>query len=85
MRMLEALSKIGIIGLFKTVCFNFRYLPFKQAVFMPVILTSKVSVRSMGRGRIVLDDLGGQIWCSENRAARFRIMLQQTLYDKHTR
>lgn len=59
MRMLEALSKIGIIGLFKTVCFNFRYLPFKQAVFMPVILTSKVSVRSMGRGRIVLDDLGG--------------------------
>lgn len=77
MRMLEVLSKIGIIGLFKTVCFNFRYFPFKQAIFMPVILTSKVSFKGMGRGKIVLDGLGGgQFWCSENRVTRSGILLQ---------
>ena len=77
MKVLGALSKIGILGLFKTVYFNFRYLPIKQAVFMPVILSSKVSVRNMGRGRLVLDGLGGGIfWRFENWFSGFGVLLQ---------
>lgn len=57
-------SKIGVVGMFKTIYFNFRYLPFKQAVFMPVVLSSRVSIRNMGRNRLVLDSRGGELLVS---------------------
>ena len=59
MRLFHALSTIGFMGIIKTLAFNFRYLPFKQAIHIPVVLSSKVKVVNMGRGRLVLDDLGG--------------------------
>lgn len=59
MRLFHALPTIGFMGIVKTLAFNFRYLPFKQAIHLPVVLSSKVKVVNMGRGRLVLDDLGG--------------------------
>lgn len=59
MRILKALSTIGITGIFKTIVFNYRYLPFNQAIHIPVVLSSKVKVVNMGQGRLVLDNLGG--------------------------
>ena len=59
MRFIEALTKIGIVGICKTIIFNFRYMPFSQAVHIPVLISSKVKVVKMGRNRIVLDGLGG--------------------------
>lgn len=59
MRLFNDLSTIGFTGIVKTIIFNFRYLPFKQAIHIPVVLSSKVKVMNMARNRIVLDDLGG--------------------------
>ena len=59
MRLLKAFFTIGITGIFKTIVFNFRYLPFQQAIHIPVVLSSKVKVVNMGRGRLILDNLGG--------------------------
>lgn len=40
----------GIFALMKTVWFNFRYLPFRQAVRMPVFLSRRVNVYRCHRG-----------------------------------
>lgn len=57
--LLKALFKMGVIGSCKTIVFNFRYFPFRQAIYLPIILSSKVKVVNMGRDRIVFDGLGG--------------------------
>lgn len=76
MRIIKGLGKIGLWGIIKTLWFNFRFIPFKEAIFLPVLLSSKVEVQNMRRGRIVLDGLGGgQIWHSENWIAGQRILL----------
>ena len=59
MRIIKGLGKIGLWGIIKTLWFNFRFIPFKEAIFLPVLLSSKVEVQNMRRGRIVLDGLGG--------------------------
>lgn len=38
------------IGFIKTLWFNFRYLPLKEAIYLPVILARDVQVRSCRRG-----------------------------------
>lgn len=49
----------GIGGTFKTIMFNFRYFPLYLAWKLPVTMTSKVKVRNMHRGGIVLKNCGG--------------------------
>ena len=43
-------SKIRSIGFIKTLWFNFRYLPFRQAVKLPFILASNVRIGACRRG-----------------------------------
>ena len=38
------------VGIIKTVWFNFRYLPFKQAVHLPFVLARNVRLISCERG-----------------------------------
>jgi acetyltransferase-like isoleucine patch superfamily enzyme len=39
---------------FKSIYFNFKYLPFSQAIKMPIMISNKVYLRTMA-GRIILD------------------------------
>lgn len=48
------ICQIGVLGIIKTLWFNFRYLPFKNAFYIPVILSSKVKVQRMHRGGVIL-------------------------------
>lgn len=46
-----------LLSLPRTVWFNFRYLPFKQAVKIPIWLASNVRLKKMYRGGIVLKNI----------------------------
>lgn len=49
-------------GLFKTIYFNFRYLPFRQAKHLPFIISKHTRILTYGKGNIELvlnDDAGG--------------------------
>lgn len=43
-----------IVNFIKSLYFNFRYLPFKQAIYMPVWITTNFRVRGLKRGMLVL-------------------------------
>lgn len=43
------------IGFFKSFSFNFKFLPFRQAVHLPVLLTRDVQVKYCRRGGVVFD------------------------------
>ena len=43
-----------IFNLLKSLYFNFRYLPFRQAIYMPVWITANFKVRGLRRGMLVL-------------------------------
>ena len=43
------------MSLFRTLCFNFRYLPFSQAVLLPVILFRGTVLRRM-KGKLILPE-----------------------------
>lgn len=43
------------VNLIKTIYFNFRYLPFKQAVYLPIWITTNFKVMKLKRGQIILD------------------------------
>jgi len=47
---LAFLLKTDLLGLCKTVWFNLKYLPFNQAIHLPVFISSKVIVRNCYRG-----------------------------------
>ena len=49
-KVLKALSKVN----FKTIYFNFRYLPFRQAVKVPIFVSKKVYLLQAG-GQVKLD------------------------------
>ena len=44
-----------VLAIPRTVYFNFRYLPFAQAMRLPIWLATNVRVRNMYRGGIVID------------------------------
>ena len=44
-----------LVNYIKSVYFNFRYLPFKHAVYLPVWITTNFKVMKLKRGQIVLD------------------------------
>lgn len=44
-----------ILNYIKTIYFNFRYLPFKQAIYLPIWITTNFKVMKLKRGQIVLD------------------------------
>lgn len=48
------IRKLASIFNFKTVYFNFKYLPFRQAVRFPFLISGKVSLRTM-QGKIRLE------------------------------
>lgn len=39
----------------KTIYFNFRYLPLRQAVYLPIWITTNFKVMKLKRGQIILD------------------------------
>ena len=43
------------IAILKTIWANFRYLPIKQAIYLPILLHTKSSVRILSRGKIKWD------------------------------
>ena len=54
------LSKFEILwlyflGLPKTICFNFKYFPFKQAVRLPILVSHRVVLKSL-KGKIILNN-----------------------------
>lgn len=55
----------AVFGLPRTLWFNFRYLPLKQAVHLPIVLAANVRIRHMKRSGIVL--------ASERSRKRFAI------------
>lgn len=46
---------MNIFNWIKTIYFNFRYLPFRQAVYLPIWITTNFKVMKLKRGQIVLD------------------------------
>lgn len=44
-----------ILNFIKSVYFNLRYLPFKQAVYLPIWITTNFKVMKLKRGQIILD------------------------------
>lgn len=39
----------------KSIYFNFRYLPLRQAIYLPIWITSNFKVKKLKRGQIILD------------------------------
>ena len=46
---------MNILNRFKSIYFNFRYLPFKQAIYLPIWITTNFKVMKLKRGQIILD------------------------------
>lgn len=73
-RLYGLIGYCGIVGFYKTIIFNFKYFPLKQAYHLPVLMSGKVRINMKGGGIIV------------ERASRgiLRIGLQdrQYCYDK---
>lgn len=43
-----------ILNFIKSLYFNFRYLPFRQAVYMPVWITTNFRIHGLKRGQLIL-------------------------------
>ena len=46
------LCSLGIRGIFKTLYFNLKYLPIKQGIRFPVLLSKEVNVNKCYRGGV---------------------------------
>ena len=44
-----------LLNRIKSIYFNFRYLPFKQAIYLPIWITTNFKVMKFKRGQIILD------------------------------
>ena len=44
-----------LLNWIKSIYFNFRYLPFKQAIYLPIWITTNFKVLKLKRGQIILD------------------------------
>ena len=44
-----------LLNRIKSIYFNFRYLPFRQAVYLPIWITTNFKVLKLKRGQIILD------------------------------
>lgn len=44
-----------LLNRIKSIYFNFRYLPFKQAIYLPIWITTNFKVQKLKRGQIILD------------------------------
>lgn len=53
------IRKIGILGVIKTIYFNLRYFPFRDGIYMPVVLTSNVEIKNMYKNGIIFENAGG--------------------------
>lgn len=42
------------VNLIKSLYFNFRYLPFRQAIYMPVWITTNFRIKGLKRGQLIL-------------------------------
>ena len=49
------LCSLGIRGIFKTLCFNLKYLPIKQGIRFPVLLSKEVIVNKCYRGGVKIE------------------------------
>ena len=47
-------GNMQILNFIKSLYFNFRYLPFKQAIYMPVWITSNFRIHGLKRGQLIL-------------------------------
>jgi acetyltransferase-like isoleucine patch superfamily enzyme len=52
---MSRLSKI-LLSIPKTIWFNLRYIPFSQAIKLPIWVASNVRIKSLARGCIILND-----------------------------
>lgn len=43
-----------LINLIRSLCFNFRYLPIRQAIYMPIWITSNFRVKGLKKGMLIL-------------------------------
>ncbi len=48
---------MNIFNIFHTLYFNFRYLPLRQAVHLPVRVTNDLCIEKLHRGQIVIEDI----------------------------
>lgn len=44
-----------LLNRIKSIYFNFRYLPFRQAIYLPIWITTNFKVMKLKRGQIILD------------------------------
>lgn len=47
-------GNMQILNFIKSLYFNFRYLPFRQAVYMPVWITTNFRIHGLKRGQLIL-------------------------------
>jgi acetyltransferase-like isoleucine patch superfamily enzyme len=79
MTLVDYLFNIGVRGTIKTIYFNFRYLPFRQAKHIPILLSKKTFIKVEG-GRVKID-------CKEIKYAmiKFGINGEAAISDSKTR
>lgn len=56
----RGLRRLGLLGLLKTIIFNFTYFPISTAIKLPVFLANNVKVRNCKRGSIIFVNGGGK-------------------------
>lgn len=65
MNFIHYLLNVGFRGTIKSIFFNFRYLSFRQAIHMPVLLSKRTSIKVDG-GKVFID-------CKEIKYAMIKI------------
>ncbi len=53
---IKAVISIGFCNCFRTIIFNFKYLPYNQALHLPIIISGKLEVRHLKKGQIIIED-----------------------------
>jgi len=75
---------IIIIALLKSVCFNFRYLPFNKAKHIPVLIAPNVRIRNMWRGGLVINKTKfGILHIGFHEADAVDVYASHTIIDIH--
>ena len=66
----------------KTIYFNFKYLPFKQAIHFPIIIAKKVKLKRL-KGKIIIEDIVyfKQIEIGFNDVGIFDYNYSRTIWD----
>lgn len=47
---------LGLVNFLRTVCFNFKYLPYNTAKHIPVFLTGQIDIKGLHKGALIIDN-----------------------------